>query len=204
MEIGNGGWARFSDDGGGSVGVPGYVYVRATADERGRLRIVELYVDARGEPLERRHLANFPLHELEASVNAHADAFAVRMQLLAVDLSRAASYFSTSFARPGSHWVADMLWSQVKDSGVKKPPFGPDPSPEQEPPPRPPLGAPESLDETFFTALAEAYRDVVSRREPPAPTLAQEAGVSERTIHRWVYEARKRGYLPPAHRGRAG
>lgn len=70
---------------------------------------------------------------------------------------------------------------------------------------RPQLTRPDGLDpEAFYRRVAEAYVDVLSRTTAIAPALAEEAGVPVATVHRWIGEARRRGFLNPARKGRAG
>lgn len=70
---------------------------------------------------------------------------------------------------------------------------------------RPPLVRPDGSDpEAFYRQVAKAYDDVVRKTAAPAKVLANEAGVPVATVHRWIHEARRRGYLPPARKGRAG
>lgn len=60
------------------------------------------------------------------------------------------------------------------------------------------------LTDEHLQDVAAAYRWNTNLNRPPAPAIAAAAGVPVRTVHRWVYEARKRGFLPPARAGRAG
>lgn len=73
------------------------------------------------------------------------------------------------------------------------------------------------LDDDFMRRLARAYRAAVARGESPNVAIAQSLGYPVardkdgkprqqglRTVQSWVYEARKRGYLPPARKGAAG
>lgn len=69
----------------------------------------------------------------------------------------------------------------------------------------PAIKAPEGrLTDGFLQDVAAAYRWYTAAQQPPAPSISELAGVPVRTVHRWVYEARKRGILPPARAGRAG
>jgi len=70
----------------------------------------------------------------------------------------------------------------------------------------PRLTRPDGTDpETFYRRVAEAYTAAVAKgTRKVAPTLAAEAGVPVPTVHRWIAEARRRGFLPPARKGRAG
>lgn len=70
---------------------------------------------------------------------------------------------------------------------------------------REPLTRPDGTDpEGFSRRVAEAYVEAASATRAPATVLAEEAGVPVTTVHRWVREARQRGHLPPARKGRAG
>lgn len=53
-------------------------------------------------------------------------------------------------------------------------------------------------------ALSRAYGEYVAESNAPAKEIAGEAGVPVTTVHRWIREARRRGFLPPARKGRAG
>lgn len=67
------------------------------------------------------------------------------------------------------------------------------------------LKAPERpIPDDFYEDLAEVYTGMVANKTAPAPAIAQQTGVSVRTVHGWISEARRRGHLPPARRGSAG
>ena len=66
---------------------------------------------------------------------------------------------------------------------------------------KPPEGR---LTDDFLNDVAEAYRWFTEAKKAPAPAISEMAGTPVRTVHRWIYEARKRGILPPARTGRAG
>jgi hypothetical protein len=67
---------------------------------------------------------------------------------------------------------------------------------------RPDRADPEQQQQ-FYRRVAMAYRQYAQVR-PPAPAIAEEAGVPVTTVHRWVREARRRGYLPPGRQGKVG
>lgn len=70
---------------------------------------------------------------------------------------------------------------------------------------RAPLSRPDGTDpEAFSRRVAAAYTSAVESSAAPAKVLAEEAGVPVTTVHRWIREARQRGHLPPAVKGRAG
>lgn len=70
---------------------------------------------------------------------------------------------------------------------------------------RPPGGR---ITDEFLQNIAELYRWAVESGRPPAIAIAHTSTdgheVPVRTVHRWIAEARKRGFLPPAIKGKAG
>ncbi len=67
----------------------------------------------------------------------------------------------------------------------------------------PPLTrTPDMAPEDFSRLVAQHY-NVWARYVPhPAAAMAAEAGAKVPTVHTWVREARLRGFLPPARRGK--
>lgn len=66
------------------------------------------------------------------------------------------------------------------------------------------LTRPDGTDpDGFYRRVADAYREVSVTTRAVAPVLAEEAGVPVATVHRWVMEARRRGFLPPSRRGKS-
>lgn len=53
------------------------------------------------------------------------------------------------------------------------------------------------IDEAFLKRIAEQYTEHVQAKVMPAPAIAEAENAPVRTVHRWIYEARKRGLLPP-------
>jgi hypothetical protein len=66
---------------------------------------------------------------------------------------------------------------------------------------RPPGGR---LTDEYLKEVAAHYLAAVEAKRPPAPAVAAAADVSTRTVHGWIAEARRRGILPAATKGRAG
>ncbi len=67
------------------------------------------------------------------------------------------------------------------------------------------LTRPDGSDpETFYQQVAEAYRSAAAESRRPAAVLAEEASVPVTTVHRWIREARRRGFLPPGQKGKLG
>jgi hypothetical protein len=56
----------------------------------------------------------------------------------------------------------------------------------------------------FYRQLAAAYSSATRQSRRPAIDLAEANAVPVRTVHRWIAEARKRGFLPPGQKGRRG
>lgn len=50
--------------------------------------------------------------------------------------------------------------------------------------------------------VAEAYRQAARLGLNPAKTLAEDSGVPQGTVNRWIAEARRRGYLAPGQPGK--
>jgi hypothetical protein len=205
---GNSGWCLVTGD----TGLPGRTYVRVTEHE-GTLRVTEVYIDGEGEPIEPGQLRRLGLQSIEDTarylashdpeLHRHSEATA------GPDLSRLATYFSTTFGvrengQPARlHWVADSMHAQVRGSKVPQAPRIPLPSKAEkvaldEPRLDPREG--HQLTDEYLLKVAEAYTAAVAKRMPPAKTLAPMAGVDEKTIHSWVAKARKRGLMPPARR----
>jgi hypothetical protein len=69
-----------------------------------------------------------------------------------------------------------------------------------------PLTRPDgSNPDAFYSQVADAYRDVAqTNHRKVAVVLAEEADVPVGTVHRWILESRRRGFLPSARQGRAG
>lgn len=59
------------------------------------------------------------------------------------------------------------------------------------------------LDAEFLTGIARRYNEHVEAGQKPGPGIAAAMDVPVATAHRWIYEARKRGALPPATPGLA-
>jgi len=68
--------------------------------------------------------------------------------------------------------------------------------PELERPPR------SGLNDDFFRRVALAYRQAVTAGRPPTKTLAAISDTPPGTVNRWIAEARARGFLPQASRGK--
>jgi Family of unknown function (DUF6214) len=54
----------------------------------------------------------------------------------------------------------------------------------------------------FYRQVAETYRGATARGLRPRLAIAEAAGTSTDVAGRWIYEARKRGHLPPTTPGK--
>jgi hypothetical protein len=67
-----------------------------------------------------------------------------------------------------------------------------------------PISAAAGLTDQFLRDVARAYSDARSRGLSPNVALAEQAQAAKRTVEKWVWLARKKGYLPPTRPGRVG
>jgi hypothetical protein len=56
----------------------------------------------------------------------------------------------------------------------------------------------------FYRQVASVYGALAATSNRPAVELAEANGVPVTTAHRWINEARRRGFLPPGQKGRRG
>lgn len=69
----------------------------------------------------------------------------------------------------------------------------------------PPLQRTSEMTAEEFSRLVARHYTTWTRGVPhPAGAMAADAGVTVGTVHNWLREARIRGFLPPAKRGKAG
>jgi hypothetical protein len=224
VSYGNAGWVRVD-----GIGLPGPLYVRFANDDRGRWRAVEIYIDGHDTPLSTAMLRQLRLDLLEAAVLQY-DNMAARSQTPGPDLHRLAAHYATTWGKSaydGQHcdtcggpikgvrgrilalrnWVAESWFAQLPDSGIRQVPMPREPRAldaelEELPAIEPPAG--HRMTDDFLHTVARAYALAALKGLAPAPAIAEQAGVSPRAVHKWVYTARKRGIMPPGTRGRVG
>ncbi len=212
MTIGSGGWVRYQS----RQLERGVAFVRF-GDHGGRLVLRELFVAGPDGGIDPEAVRRLPLGRIEAWANdvGHAAMIRSRLDTPAPDLRRAIGYFASSSTpvRPGNeHWVARMFEAQVPDSEEPQAPMreltrplgsaivvSPDlPSGEVDVPPRRPYS------DEFYRQVASVYSALAAQIRAPAAVMADANHVPLSTVHRWVKETRKRGFLAPGQRGRAG
>jgi hypothetical protein len=193
VTVGNGGWVRFVDDDGDAV----LVRAKLTPDGT-RVFISDL---ERPDGFAGDELTRLDLGGIQQDLNAEPlrSELLARITLPGIDLATASDYFFTSFARSRGHWVADMLWSQVKDSGVPVVPRRPPAGVEQverrqvnlldEAKIEDPGGRPRP--DAFYLEVLEVQRGL--RRIAPwrsaAEIIARANGVPKTTVERWLRRA---------------
>ena len=152
------------------------IWVRYTLAEQGRLVPVALHVDY-GRPLDADTLRRLPLVAITAIVNLHGvrERIAALLDAAAPDLLGQAPY-----------------------------PVEPVPTVERRASARLTVPAGRSKGDDFYRQVAAAYSYLAARGNRPAVELAEANGVPLTTAHRWVKEARRRGFLPPGQKGRRG
>jgi hypothetical protein len=58
------------------------------------------------------------------------------------------------------------------------------------------------LDDTFYERVGFVYRQALGRGSKPRRAIAEAAGVSDDVAGRWIYEARKRKFIPKTKPGK--
>lgn len=198
LGYGNGGWIRLDDP-----GLPGPLYLRFAPGAEGRWHVREMYLDGEERPIEAADLRRLPLAAIEtvALADGGGNVIASKARLPGADLSTLASHCATSFGT-AEHWVADSFRAQLPGGASLH-------VPKAKQPRRPkragvaPLPPPEhGLTDEFLRHVAAAYVAAVGAGRNPAPELAAQSGRPVRTVHRWIYTARKRGLLPAGRNAR--
>lgn len=154
------------------------VYIRL--DEQGR--IVELYLTKNGAEITPADLRRVPLTRLRAEARGRPDTWL--MMQSDPDLQGADVRAEVRRAFP---------WNWVPDKPQRREPFELSPS------------SPEGgLTDAFLQDVAAAYRDAVARGLRPNKALAEQTQHEKRTVEKWVYLARKKGFLEPTRPGSVG
>jgi hypothetical protein len=147
-----------------------------------------------------RDLRELPLAAIEALILSQPEGLTARVNQPGPDLGTLASNYCTGFGPKAKDWVAESMRDPKENRKLRQRPPG-----TAEPPPVAPLDRPDRLDDAFLRHVADAYVDAIRRgAKSPAATLVRHAVVPVRTVHRWIYLARKAGHLPPGSQGRIG
>lgn len=182
-----GGWARLW-----APDLPGIVRVRfGLADEGDALAIREVYVtldQAASGGISSRSLRSLPLARLEAAVNQPQHREAVRE--IVGPPNQVALPFPEDVREPG----ADRPWWITQPVVTTSPSEAP----------RLKLDIPGGYGrpDSFYAEVAQRFAYLSATSTRPANELAEANEVPVTTVHGWVKEARRRGFLPPGHRGK--
>jgi hypothetical protein len=180
------GWVQWSRVIGGTTeGL--LVRAKLYAEKEGdRSEIVELHINGRNLTTDK--LRSIPLGHIEAIATTDPDVTPSDRSTPPAPMSQAANALGNR---------ANQLLLNAAQRKAREP--------------RAPLTRPDGSDpDAFYRQVAEAYRDVVQTTPKVAKVLAAEASaatgtkVPVGTVHRWILEARRRGFLPTARQGRAG
>ena len=174
LVYGRGGWVRVDAD--EVRGLPGPLYFRLGED--GQVTEVHLAADT-GREITAGHLRGIPLGRLRAIASGRPDLLLAGIVPGAPD--------------PG-------VLDQLDDAFPKRRPRRA--LVDIETRLSPPIAG---LDDDFLRQVAKAYSAAVARGESPNLALAEQVGHQRtRTVERWVYLARKRGFLPKVRSGAVG
>ncbi len=162
-------------------GLPGPLHLRFHPGADGRLRVRELYLVSDEEPIEARHVRPLRLHQFEATANSR-----LLRRALDDELDEQVPQLAQMLAE-------QCDWDEVPEVGGAALKL-------------PPLQQPEGnkYDDEFYERVANHFVVRLEAGKAPARDIAQALGVPVTTVHRWVREARRRGYLAPTRRGRPG
>jgi hypothetical protein len=158
--------------------LPATVHVRVASGSGGRLGLAELRII--GEPTSDL-LRAIPVGRIEAAANA---------QLAVID-------DAVSPRPPRQRRHPTRPPGDGNDRGWEQPSsLTPTASPR--------AGRSRGRPDQFYAEIAEAYRQLAQTSRRPAGDLAADHGVPVTTAHRWIKEARRRGFLAPGRPGKAG
>jgi len=150
------------------------VHVRVVLGPGGRLHLAELRIV--GEPTSEL-LRAIPVGRIEAAANA---------QLTMVDEGIRPAPPRRRPARRTARSSSEVGWDQPRRSD------------------RPRTARSRGRPDGFYAEIADAYQRLAQTSPRPAVDLAARDDVPVTTAHRWIKEARRRGYLAPGRPGKAG
>lgn len=171
--------------------LPGCVLVQVSAVADGRLMLTGLRVD--GQPTAQL-LRAIPVGRIEAAANA---------QLTVVDDAVVPTVL-TRRRSPAARepQASEHGWDTISPAHARARPEGVPPAALERTPARD--GTRRRHPDAFYQQVAVAYLSLAQASSRPAAELAEASGVPASTAHRWIKEARHRGFLPPGRPGKAG
>lgn len=170
------------------------VYLRVERSEQGGLEVREAAMTSRG-PIDAHSWKDVPFVMAMAAGAAPPGA--------SFPGFTADEWMSTTSGQPFS--LSEALEAEFKSATGQSPGMLIGAAPGAPTPLVGALKAPTgNLTDEFLAELAGAYRELVAIKRNPGPAIADQTGAPVATVRRWISVARKRGFLPPATRGRAG
>ena len=201
--LGSSGWVRHDAEDGLVA------YLRFTPSPSGRFTVSEVFLDATssGSALSSRRMGTVPIRQIEAAINQDPTLVRELMDSPAggpasgSNLAVLASHSGVSFGPPDPG--ESMSWVQAAQHGervnrFRKPRRRAQPLDDYRLDSGP---GSDGLTDGFLARVSRAYAAAVARGESPNKIIAADVFASPRSVERWVYEARRRGVMPPA-RGR--
>ncbi len=177
LRVGDGGLVTASTASGARL------HVRFEAAVDGRLEPVELHLSAAGR-IDSAALRRLPVASLTALVNAPGRREEVTGRLDAPGRP-------TGLVALADAELQAQVAGLVELAGVVDGRLGPVPRGRGKP-------------DAFYRRVADAYLGLAVESNRPAATIAAVNRVPVSSVHGWVKEARRRGFLPPGQKGRRG
>ncbi|HEX3538859.1 MAG TPA: hypothetical protein VHT75_00320 [Acidimicrobiales bacterium] len=159
---------------------PTWALVRFRPDASGRLEVASVHIASDERGIDSNDLRSLPLGRIEAFANGPNKEHI---------LARIEEPFDLDLAMgSGGEALGDM-------------------EPQPRPRPRIKLKMPSAAGrhpDDFYRRVAALYLDLAQRSGRPAADIARANEINVSTVHRWIKEARRRGFLPPGRAGKAG
>jgi len=193
------GWASWTAD-----ELPGDVLIRFVEREGRRVPVTLLIEADDGKTVDANTLRKIPLGRVEAMANlVPSDDWTVS------GLERAPRHMAEPLqkVRSASRQLARSIAKlkaaiQYRDELLEQPAWFVEGVKSRDFRVTPPPG--RSHGDDFYRRVAEVYAQATTVTTRPAEVIATASHVPVTTVHRWVKEARRRGFLPPGRPGKAG
>lgn len=157
--------------------------MRVAAAEDGRFEVVELYLDPEPRPVSTEDLRRVPIGRIEAWANSARGRANIEQNATGQAISIVA--------------YAEEI-RRLSEAPLEKPPS-------RRPSAALVLGnTPNDRGDKFYQQVAHVYLGLVEHGVAPAPLIAMTNDVPVTTARRWIKEARRRGFLGPGRKGKAG
>ena len=173
--------------------LPACVLVRVAAVADGRLVLTGLQVD--GEPTAQL-LRAIPVGRIEAAANAQLTVVDDAVVPTGLTRRRSPALREPRASEDGWDTISPAL-ARARPTAAGAPTAVLDRAPARD-------GTRRRHPNVFYQQVAAVYLGLAQASPRPAAELAEANGVPVSTAHRWIKEARRRGFLPPGRPGKAG